>query len=68
MAAPLHPDPNYRSPKYSIARTATRCWHCGQSTRVLALLLPDDHETLDPDRPKNRTRGSQRAATHFCST
>ena len=49
MAAPLHPDPNYRSPRYSIARTATRCWHCGQSTRVLALLLPEDHETLEPE-------------------
>jgi hypothetical protein len=48
MAAPQHPDPNYRSPKYCIARTATRCWHCGQSTGVLALLLPEGHETLDP--------------------
>jgi hypothetical protein len=49
MAAPLHPDPNYRSPKYSIACTATRCSQCGQSTRVLALLLPEDHETLDAE-------------------
>lgn len=49
MAAPLHPDPNYRSPQYSIARTLIRCWHCGQSTRVLALLLPEGHETLDPE-------------------
>jgi hypothetical protein len=49
MAAPHHPDPNYRSPKYSIARTDTRCWRCGQSTSVLALLLPEDHETLDPE-------------------
>jgi hypothetical protein len=49
MAEPPHPDSNYRSPKYSIARTDTRCWHCGRSTRVLALLLPQDHETRDPE-------------------
>jgi hypothetical protein len=49
MAEPQHPDPNYRSSKYSIALTDTRCWYCGQSTRVLALLLPQDHETLDPE-------------------
>ena len=49
MAEPQHPNPNYRSPKYGIARTDTRCWHCGRSTRVLALLLPEDHETLDTE-------------------
>jgi hypothetical protein len=49
MTGPQHPDPNYRSSTYSIARTATRCWHCGQSTCVLAVLLPEDHETLDPE-------------------
>jgi hypothetical protein len=49
MVQQLRPDPNYRSPKYSIARTDTRCWHCGRLTRVLALLLPEDHETLDPE-------------------
>jgi hypothetical protein len=49
MAALLHSDPNYRSPNYRIARADTRCRHCGRTTRVLALLLPEDHEALDTE-------------------
>jgi hypothetical protein len=49
MVEPLHSDPNYRSLNYSIARTDTRCWYCGRRTRVLALLLQKDHETLEPE-------------------
>ena len=42
-------DANVRSETYYIARTDARCWHCGLSTRVLALAMPHDHETLDGD-------------------
>ncbi|MGO9934011.1 MAG: conjugal transfer protein TraC [Steroidobacteraceae bacterium] len=49
MCDPLHPEANYRSPGYSIAGADTRCTHCGRTTRVLALLLPEDHEALDTE-------------------
>jgi hypothetical protein len=39
-------DVNVRSNTYYIARSEVRCWHCGSSTRVLALALPPQHETL----------------------
>ena len=42
-------DANVRSDTYYIARTNVRCWHCGLSTRLLALAMPHDHETLDGD-------------------
>jgi hypothetical protein len=42
-------DANIRSQTYYIARTHGRCWHCGLSTRLLALAIPDGHETLDED-------------------
>ena len=42
-------DPNVRSPTYYVARTSVRCWHCGSSTRLLALAMPHGHETLDTD-------------------
>lgn len=47
MAEPLQFEPNYRSPTYSIAHATERCGCCGRSTRVLALVLPEHHETLD---------------------
>ena len=40
---------NVRSQSYYVARTNVRCWHCGSSTSLLALAVPDDHETLDED-------------------
>jgi hypothetical protein len=40
---------NVRAPNYYIASTRAECWHCGRSTRVLALALPPTHETLDVD-------------------
>lgn len=43
------PDVNVRSSSYYVARTSVRCPHCGLSTRLLALALPPDHETLDPE-------------------
>lgn len=38
---------NLRSPTYYLARTNAGCWHCGLSTRLLALAVPSTHETLD---------------------
>ena len=42
---------NVRASSYYVARTSTRCPHCGLPTRLLALALPLEHETLDPDEP-----------------
>jgi hypothetical protein len=42
-------DANVRSQTYYIARTNVRCWHCGVPTLLLALAIPDEHETLDED-------------------
>jgi len=49
MPDPPHPDLNYRSPRYSVARADARCRYCGRLTRILALALPADHETLDTE-------------------
>jgi hypothetical protein len=46
---PALADANVRSKTYYVARTKVRCWHCGSSTGVLALAVPDGHETLDED-------------------
>src|ERR1700691_2662096 len=43
------PDANVRSQTYYVARTNARCWHCGGMTRLFALAMPRDHETLDTD-------------------
>ena len=43
------PDANVRSQTYYVARATAPCWHCGMSTRVLALAMPGIHETLDID-------------------
>jgi hypothetical protein len=43
------PEANFRSSGYYIAETRTRCAHCGQETRVLALALPPNHEMLVED-------------------
>jgi hypothetical protein len=42
-------DANVRSPFYYVARANIRCWHCGLPTSLLALALPQSHETLDVD-------------------
>jgi hypothetical protein len=44
----LH-DSNIRSPAFFIARTTAVCGQCGEPTRLIALALPQDHETLDAD-------------------
>jgi hypothetical protein len=46
---PLPPGSNVRSKTYYVASTLVPCHHCGVPTRLLALALPRDHETLDPD-------------------
>ena len=43
-------DPNLRSPTYYVAHTNAACGDCGLSTRLLALALPQTHETLEIDR------------------
>jgi len=45
----LLPDANIRSPTYYVASTAAPCCRCGLSTRLLALAVPRDHETLEFD-------------------
>jgi hypothetical protein len=42
-------DANVRSKTYYVAHTNGRCAHCGLSTRLLALAMPNGHETLDED-------------------
>lgn len=48
---PSSAEANVRSQTYYVARTYARCWHCGLSTRLLALAIPSDHETLNEDGP-----------------
>jgi hypothetical protein len=43
------PDANVRSQTYYVARTDTRCRHCGELTHLIALAMPCNHETLDAD-------------------
>jgi hypothetical protein len=54
------PQANVRSQSYYVARKDARCWRCGISTRLLALAVPDRHETLDGDSPHSPD-GWQRA-------
>jgi hypothetical protein len=42
---------NVRSQTYYVAGTDVRCWRCGVPTRLLALVVPNSHETLDGDSP-----------------
>ena len=63
-------DANVRSHTYYVARTNVRCWHCGLSTRLLALAMPHNHETLDGDTQADADGGDpasdawQRAAVN----
>jgi hypothetical protein len=43
------PDANIRASSYYIAQTSAQCLRCGQSTRVIALALPESHEILIED-------------------
>lgn len=40
---------NVRSHSYFVARISMRCPHCGLPTRLLAVAVPHDHETLEDD-------------------
>jgi hypothetical protein len=51
------PGANVRSPSYFVARMSGLCPHCGLPTRLLALALPHDHETLNEDA-QDDDRGS----------
>jgi hypothetical protein len=42
-------DPNVRASKYLIAWTVMPCPHCSESTRLVALALPQGHEVLDAE-------------------
>jgi hypothetical protein len=50
-------DANVRSHTYYIACTNARCGHCDVPTRLLALAIPDEHETLDEDAQANPGSG-----------
>ena len=43
------PGANVRSQSYFVARASMRCPYCALPTRLLALALPQDHETLNED-------------------
>jgi len=49
------PSVNVRSQSYYVAQTSVGCWHCGLSTRLLALALPHHHETLHSEPPADAT-------------
>jgi hypothetical protein len=42
-----HADVNVRSQTFSVARSNALCWHCGESTDLIALVVPDGHEILE---------------------
>jgi hypothetical protein len=44
-------DANVRSRTFFVASTQVLCRYCASSTRLLALAMPHDHETLDTDTP-----------------
>lgn len=46
---PFAPDIGIRCDKYFVAQTATKCWRCGDATRVMGIVLPSGHETLESD-------------------
>jgi hypothetical protein len=43
---PRPPTPNIRSPRYFLATTTRDCWRCAAITRVVAIVLPEEHEAL----------------------
>ena len=50
-AAQLLPDATIRSQTYYVARADTQCRQCDMPIRLLALVVPNGHETLEPDPP-----------------
>jgi hypothetical protein len=61
-------DINIRSPAYYVAITHRCCWHCGKSIRLLALALPQTHETLHLETPADGgNRGEPAANAWQCA-
>jgi hypothetical protein len=58
------PGANIRSKTYYLARTEAKCWHCGVPTHLLALAVPNGHQTLDVDAPLDSGQGSAPGAWH----
>ena len=56
---PPLPGANVRSQSYFVARTSVRCPHCGLPTRLLALAMPHNHETLDEDAQDDAGDGAE---------
>jgi hypothetical protein len=58
-----HPDANVRSQTFYVARSNARCWHCGESTDLIALVVPHDHEILEmnegEDEDDNQDAGAK---------
>jgi hypothetical protein len=44
-----HCDANVRSPSFYVAQMTVCCGHCAAETRVIGLVMPPGHETLDPE-------------------
>lgn len=40
---------NLRADRYGVAQTTDTCRHCGQATRLVAVVLPAGHEVLEWD-------------------
>lgn len=40
-------DANVRADSYFVVRTKARCWHCGMPTPLLALAVPEEHESFE---------------------
>jgi hypothetical protein len=60
-------DANVRSQTYYVARAHVRCWHCGLATRLLALAVPADHESADPDAQADADCGEPAADAWQCA-
>ena len=60
---PSLPGANVRAQSYFVASTRMRCPHCGLPTRLLALALPPDHETLHEEdgHEEDRHEGAEGA-------
>lgn len=41
--------PNVRAPRWDLAIASRECRRCGELTRVYAILLPSEHETLEEE-------------------
>src|ERR1700722_8044236 len=44
-----HPDANVRSQMFYVASGNARCWHCGGTTRLIAVAVPHEHEILSAE-------------------